>query len=147
MRNKSYDIVKTPTQINTDMGKSCKVGGCDNHVTAMQGPGQRSLCREHQLQQREYGGMGRVDRPHTFHRDWVCIVCNYNALDDPRLQDIDDEMTKRRVARTIMHGDHSNIRKADGGSDNADNIDSLCTVCHAKKTILNQDNLRRNTTQ
>jgi 5-methylcytosine-specific restriction endonuclease McrA len=92
--------------------------------------------------QREYGGMGRIDRIHTFHRDWVCDECGYNALEDPRLADITDEMTKRRVARVLMHGDHQN-RQADGGDNSKANIRSLCFVCHAKKTILNEDYLSK----
>lgn len=89
--------------------------------------------------QREYGGMGRIDRPHTFHRDWVCSECGYNALEDPRLQDIEDEMVKRRVARVLMHGDHNITRRADGGDDSAGNVKCLCVVCHAKKTVINED--------
>jgi hypothetical protein len=88
--------------------------------------------------QREYGGMGRIDRPHTFHRKWVCSGCGYNALEDPRLADIEDEMIKRRVARVLMHGDHHQ-RQADGGTNSKENVRSLCYVCHAKKTILNED--------
>ena len=105
----------------------------------MEGPGSEVLCREHQLKQREYGGMGRIDRPHTFHRDWICSECGYNVLEDPRLADIEDEMTKRRVGRVLMHGDHHGERRADGGDDSAENIKCLCVVCHAKKTILNED--------
>jgi 5-methylcytosine-specific restriction endonuclease McrA len=37
-----------------------------------------------------------------------------------------------------MHGDHQE-RQADGGDDTAANIRSLCYVCHAKKTVLNED--------
>lgn len=139
MRDLIWDKPKTITQIKSDMGKKCKLDGCNNHLTHMQGPGQSSLCRDHQLMQREYGGMGRLDRPHTFHRTWDCSECGYNALDDPRLQDIEDEIIKRRVARTLMHGDHHTTRKADGGNDSAENVRSLCFVCHAKKTTLNED--------
>lgn len=86
--------------------------------------------------------MGRLDRPHTFQRTWECSCCSYDALEDPRLQDIEDEMIKRRVARTLIHGDHSKVRKADNGDNSAENIRSLCFVCHAKKTILEEDYLK-----
>ena len=82
--------------------------------------------------------MGRVDRPHTFHRKFECDDCGYKPLEDPRLESIPDEYIKRQVARVLMHGDH-NIRQADGGDDSAENISSLCYVCHAKKTILEED--------
>ncbi len=137
MRDPVFDKLKSPAQLKKDLGKTCKV--CGEQVSQFEGPGSDVLCREHQIQQREYGGMGRIDRPHTFHRDWVCIECGYNALEDPRLRDIEDEMLKRRVGRVIMHGDHHNERKADGGSDSKENVKSLCFVCHAKKTILNED--------
>jgi hypothetical protein len=105
----------------------------------MRGPGSDSLCRGHQIFQREYGEMGRLDRPHSFHRNWECSECGYNPLEDTRLADITDEMEKRRVARVLMHGDHNGVRKADGGDDSAENVKCLCVVCHAKKTILNKD--------
>jgi len=38
-----------------------------------------------------------------------------------------------------MHGDHNGLRKADGGDDSEENVKALCYVCHAKKTILNED--------
>jgi hypothetical protein len=139
MRNKIYDKMKSPSQLTTDLGKACCIPGCNNTLTHMEGPGSEVLCREHQLKQREYGGMGRIDRPHTFHRDWICSECGYNVLEDPRLADIEDEMTKRRVGRVLMHGDHHGERRADGGDDSAENIKCLCVVCHAKKTILNED--------
>jgi hypothetical protein len=139
MRNAQHDKMKNPAQLSKDMGKTCSIPGCSNPLTHMDGPGSDSLCREHQLYQREYGGMGRLDRPHTFHRTWVCSECGTNVLEDPRLADIEDEMTKRRVARVLMHGDHHGERRADGGDDTAENIKSLCFVCHAKKTVLNED--------
>lgn len=136
MRDPIFDKPKSLLQIRKDLDKTCKV--CGKPVSNFEGPGSDALCREHQIQQREYGGMGRIDRPHTFHRDWVCDECGYNALEDPRLADIQDEMTKRRVARVLMHGDHQH-RQADGGNDSKENVRSLCFVCHAKKTILNED--------
>jgi 5-methylcytosine-specific restriction endonuclease McrA len=139
MRNAQHDKMKNPAQLSKDMGKTCSIPGCDKPLTHMDGPGSDSLCREHQLYQREYGGMGRLDRPHTFHRTWVCSECGTNVLEDHRLADIEDEMTKRRVARILMHGDHHGERRADGGDDTAENIKSLCFVCHAKKTVLNED--------
>lgn len=125
-----------------EQGLTCTIDGCDHLLTNRTGEGQNLLCKAHQKYLRRFGGMGRLDRPHTFQRTWECSCCGYNALEDPRLQDIEDEMTKRRVARTLMHGDHSQVRKADGGDDSADNIVSLCFVCHAKKTILNEDYLK-----
>lgn len=139
MRELKFDVPKTMAQIKKDLGKTCSVPGCGQPLTNMQGPGSGVLCREHQLFQREYGGMGRYDRPHTFHRTWCCSECGWTPLDDPRLADVEDEMIRRRIGRVLMHGDHHIDRKADGGEDTAENVKSLCVVCHAKKTIINED--------
>ena len=146
-RNIIYDKMKSPSQLTADMNKTCTIPGCNSPLTHMEGPGSAVLCRLHQLNQREYGGMGRIDRPHTFHRDWVCSECGYNVLEDPRLADIEDDMTKRRVGRVLMHGDHHGERRADGGDDSAENIKCLCVVCHAKKTILNEDYKKNKSTE
>ena len=143
MRDPNFDVIKSHAQIIKDFGKTCSIPGCTNPLTMMQGPGSGTLCREHQIMQREYGGVGRIDRKHTFHRDWVCDECDTNVLDDPRLADVEDEMDKRRIGRILMHGDHSLTRKSDGGDDSADNVRSLCVVCHAKKTVLNKDYLNK----
>ena len=129
---------KSVAQLIKALSIACKIDGCNCSLTPMKGPGSLSLCRSHQLNLRENGGMGRMDRPHTFHRKWICSACNTNILEDPRLADITDEVIKRRVARVLMHGDHIE-RKADGGDDSVENIKSLCSVCHAKKTILIED--------
>ena len=138
MRDMIWDQTKSLAQLKKEQGKTCSIPGCGKPLTHMQGPGSEVLCRDHQIQQREYGGMGRIDRPHTFHRKWTCSCCGYNPLEDPRLEDIEDEMVKRRIGRILMHGDHIE-RQSDGGLDTEDNIDSLCYVCHAKKTVLNED--------
>jgi 5-methylcytosine-specific restriction endonuclease McrA len=120
------------------LGHTCSIPGCGKPLTNMKGPGESTLCRYHQRNQIEYGGMGRTDRPHTFHRSYVCAECGYDSLADPRLAHITDEMTKRRVARTLMHGDHQ-IRAADGGEDTEENVNGICVVCHAIKTVINED--------
>ena len=68
---KSLSIIKR----QHEAGAVCSIPGCGNPLSNMTGPGSDCLCREHQLAQREYGGPGRIDRPHTFHRKWVCAHC------------------------------------------------------------------------
>ena len=142
IRNPKYDLPKTTAQLKKDKDATCIV--CGEAVSHYQGPGSGVLCREHQIEQREYGGMGRIDRPHTFHRKWTCDCCGRNVLEEPQLQDVENEFLKRRIARVLMHGDHHHERKSEGGSDGAENVKSLCYVCHAKKTILNEDFLNPN---
>lgn len=144
MRKPIYDTFKNRSQLRADQGKTCTIDGCDNPITAFRGPGSDCLCREHQIDQVEYGGMGKIARPHTFHRKWVCSECGWDILSDPRLADVQNEETKRRIARILSHGDHHLERKADGGDDSATNVRPLCVVCHAKKTALNEDWRRSN---
>jgi hypothetical protein len=136
------DQIKSQAVIRKEMGKTCTIPGCGKPLTHMQGPGSGVLCRDHQVDQREYGGLGRLDRKHTFHRQWECVACGWNVLEDPRIADVEDEDIKRSIARGFMHGDHNGLTRAEGGDDSAENIKSLCFVCHSKKTILNKDHLR-----
>lgn len=140
MREYRYDIIKSKKRLLEDCNKTCILDGCNNNITIFKGPGDKSYCREHQLALINYGGTGVPGRDHTFHRsqEFTCVECGWEILKDPRLADVKDEMLKRQIARYILHGDHV-IRKADGGDDSAENVRSLCTVCHAKKTMINED--------
>lgn len=139
-RKPEDDVRKSSSILKKQLAKNpiCCVEGCNNSISLYTGPGSDVLCRHHQLQQVEYGGMGKYYRPHTFHRSWQCVECGYNPLEDPRLDNITDEVIKKRIARVLMHGDHQE-RAADGGDNSAQNVRSLCYVCHAKKTIINED--------
>ena len=119
----------------------CCLGDCDEPLTIFEGPGSDKLCREHQLLLTEYGGMGKLDRLHTFYRDWVCTQCGYDARKDPAILAIEDPWQQLLVMRGVMHGDHI-VRKSDGGSDTADNINSLCCRCHMIKTYKEKDYLK-----
>ena len=142
-RKPEDDVRKSAAVLKRQLAKNpiCCVEGCDQSISFFTGPGSDVLCRDHQLQQVEYGGMGKYHRPHTFHRDWTCVECGYNSLEDHRLADILNEEDKRRIARILMHGDHQE-RAADGGDNSAKNVRSVCFVCHAKKTVLNKDYLK-----
>jgi hypothetical protein len=138
-RLKSHSILKGQYKNNC----KCKLEDCDHDLTIFDGPGSDSYCRDHQLTLTEYGGMGKADRPHTFYRDWVCIKCGYDARKDPEILEIEDPWDQLIVMRGVMHGDHI-IRKSDGGSDTAENINSLCCRCHMIKTYKEKDYLKGN---
>ena len=78
---------------------------CDNTISIYDGPGSNTLCREHQLECVEYGGMGKPERSWTFYRTMECAKCGYNPTDDPSSKEIEDEYPDFRVMRAIMHGD------------------------------------------
>lgn len=123
--------------------RTCCLEWCDEPITQLTGPGKDSLCREHQLYQREYGGLGRLDRPWTFARNWVCDWCGYNPKEDPwfAAQNWEDENHLFSTMRTMLVGDHK-IRKTDGGSDDPNNVQTLCQNCNSKKTGLHKDHQR-----
>lgn len=127
----------------------CKLEFCSNPLTMFDGPGANHLCEEHQLYQREFtGGMGRLDRPWTFSRDWTCAWCNYSPKDDPFFDNppvpFDNEVHKHQVMRSTLIADHVH-RKVDGGGHGKDNIQSLCQTCNSKKTALFKDFVKTST--
>ena len=137
-----WDKPKSMLQLKKDLGKCCTIDGCGQPLTQMEGPGSSILCREHQLNQRDYGGTGRIDRPHTFHRTFVCDDCGKDVAAEvskkyPGLQETDPKKFNR-LCRNRVIGDHI-IRRADGGDDSAENIQTLCLDCNSDKTILNED--------
>lgn len=137
-------------QLKKGLGKVCSVPGCGKPLTQMQGPGEDKLCRDHQVEQREYGGYGRMDRPHTFHRSDICSCCGQNINDDVRWEKAQEhfgvvltEAQKHEIKRRYNHGDHD-FRKADGGDDSANNTNPLCSFCHWVKTVIFNDGRRAN---
>lgn len=144
MKNFRHDKPKSMAQIRREIGKTCCIPGCGQPLTTTEGPGNESLCREHQLEQREYGGMGRSDRPHTFHRKRYCEDCGYSPFEDPKYQQYkSNEDLFNRLCRSQLIGDHQQ-RQSDGGSDEKENIRTLCLRCNSDKTILNEDYRRGN---
>ena len=127
---------------------TCKLPYCDKPLTLFAGPGANHLCREHQKQQREYGGLGRYDRPWSFSREWSCAWCNYSPKEDPWFDNppipFDNEVHKNRVMRSMLIGDHGEDRKVDGGSHDKDNVQTLCANCDRKKTNLFKDYQKTN---
>lgn len=122
---------------------TCKLDFCNKPLTMFEGPGAKHLCEEHQLQQREFGGMGRIDRPWSFSREWCCAWCGYSPKEDPWFDNppipFDNEVHKNRVMRSMLIGDHGEDRKVDGGSHDKDNVQTLCANCDRKKTNLYKD--------
>ena len=135
---------KSPRKLKQQIeaGVSCTVEGCNMPLTQKTGPGQDMLCRKHQKNLREFGGTGRLDRPHTHHRKWTCDECGKNIQEEVRkkfpLIEEEDPALFSRMCRNRIIGDHI-VRKVDGGPDTAENIQSLCLDCNSDKTILAED--------
>lgn len=135
---------KSPRKLKEQIEKelTCTVEGCCKPLTQKTGPGQDLLCRKHQKNLREFGGPGRLDRPHTHHRKWTCDHCGKDVQQEvrkkfPYIEDQDPALFSR-LCRNRIIGDHI-VRKADGGKDTEENIQSLCLDCNSDKTILAED--------
>lgn len=144
LRDPNKDKPKSNAQYlkETRITATCMLEDCNKPLSTYEGPGSKILCREHQLECVEYGGMGKPERPHTFYRGWVCSNphCGYDPRQDPEILEIPDPYHQLRVARGVMHGDHIQL-KSKGGRDTADNINTLCCRCHMIKTYKEQDYL------
>lgn len=145
LRDPKQDKRKSAAQLKEqiDTSATCTLAWCNEPLTTYAGPGANRLCRSHQKMQREYGGLGRVDRPWSFSREWSCTWCGYSPKDDPWFseQQWESEEHMNRAMRSMLTGDHI-IRKADGGTDDKTNVQTLCQNCDAKKTALNHDHKR-----
>lgn len=142
MKYLRFDKPKSLAQIRKELGKTCSVPGCCKPLTNMEGPGSNKLCREHQLGQVEYGGPGKISRPHTFHRQWICVDCgkDVSVEVDKKYPGLQESAPDKffRLCRNRIIGDHV-IRRADGGDDTKENVQSRCLDCNSDKTILNED--------
>jgi len=58
MKDLKWDIPKSLAQMRKDRNKVCCVSACGKPLTNMQGSGANIYCRDHQLYQPAYGGMG-----------------------------------------------------------------------------------------
>ena len=68
IRDPKKDKLKSNHILKEQLNKKCMLEDCDNTVSIYEGPGSNVLCREHQLECVEYGGMGKPERPWTFYR-------------------------------------------------------------------------------
>ena len=140
IRDPKKDKLKSNAVLKEQLNKKCMLEDCDNTISIYDGPGSNTLCREHQLECVEYGGMGKPERPWTFYRTMECAKCGYNPTEDPQFEEIEDEYHRLRVMRAIMHGDHIHL-KSQGGSNAKENIRSLCVLCHMAKSYIDKDYL------
>jgi len=143
LRNPNKDKFKSASVLKEQQSKDrrCMLEDCEQQLSMYEGPGSQVLCRQHQLECVEYGGMGKAERPHTFYRNWICDSCGYDPREDElRFNGIEDEYHKIRAMRGVMHGDHIHL-KSKGGTDTQDNISTLCVLCHMAKTYTQKDYL------
>lgn len=144
-RSPDQDRRKDAATIKEQIAKDlrCKAPDCTKPISQHTGPGNRHLCREHQTQMVEYGGLGKLDRIWTFSREWSCSWCGYSPKDDPWFESppipFDNETHKHQTMRMMLVADHKDKRNVDGGGHGKDNIQTLCQNCNAKKTALFKD--------
>jgi len=119
----------------------CELDGCDNPLTHYQGPGSQSLCREHQLRLREYGGPARRDRPWTFWKKDHCEDCGHTPhKDNPKIAELKEPVSKI-LGMMMLHVDHKTVRRK--GGNHPKNLVTLCQECHMLKTYLSGDHIKK----
>jgi len=125
--------------IAKEKGIICEVEGCDSPLTTCYGPGNKTLCREHQRQLNEHGGNAYANRKYTYHKKDQCEKCGYNPYKDTERFEVDDfenENDMKRCQNKLLSVDHK-----DGNHDNnsPENCQTLCHTCHHIKTHINKD--------
>lgn len=138
-RNPRKDKMKSEELILLQENVSCSVCGTKG-LTLYHGPGQDELCRSCQLKEVSYEqGMGYLSRPSTFHRRWNCDHCGYDPRQDVRLHKPNWSSEKQKALWTSqLIGDHI-LAKKSGGSNLPENIQTLCWVCNAVKSMEHDD--------
>ncbi|MFW5407729.1 HNH endonuclease [Pectobacterium brasiliense] len=92
-------------------------GYCDAHRAEHAGDGWKRHAAGKSRQERGYGRAWDIRRMRILMRDnYVCQECRRNDIGTP-----------------ATHVDHI-IAKAHGGTDDDENLESLCAPCHRKKT-------------
>jgi hypothetical protein len=131
-KDKRKSLSKIKEQI--EKGLTCNSPGCNSPVSTYQGPNADKLCRPCMLTQRDYGGMGRGDRPHTMARGNCCEICKYTPSEDPEIiaaanGNIVDLNRHARAQLEVNHidGDHEN--------NSPENLQTLCLKHHRIITI------------
>ena len=142
-RNAAKDVMFSPVIVEHRKTRTCCLDGCNNHLTEYKGPGSKSLCREHQLTLREYGGPGRTDRPWTFWKKDHCECCGHDPKTNPQIVKLKEPM-RTIVARMMLHVDHVKAGRQDkyknaNGVNHPKNLRTLCMECHMLKTYKDGD--------
>ena len=138
LRDPNVDLLKEGVALRTARKSRCSIDGCENFLTAYQGPGSEHLCRDHQKNLSEYGGLATTKKLYSHQRKTHCEHCGYSPLTDIRVQQVEDLKIRNRLIRTLLTVDH-----IDGNhmNDDDDNLQTLCLDCHAIKTVLNEDTM------
>lgn len=122
----------------------CSLPGCTNHLTIFKGPGSSSLCRQHQIIQREYGGHGRLDRPYTFWKKDHCEECGHSPMrDNIKIREL-PEPYRQILGMMMLHVDHLKVGRKSKYTrgheiNHPDNLKTLCLECHMLKTYSSGD--------
>jgi len=138
LRDSNMDLLKEGVALRNARKTRCSIEGCNNFLTAYQGPGSEHLCRDHQKNLAEYGGLATTKKVYSHKRKTHCEHCGYTPLTDDRVQSVEDPKIRNRLIRTLLTVDH-----IDGNheNNNDENLQTLCLDCHAIKTVIHGDTM------
>ena len=92
-------------------------GYCDSHAHLRANHGWQAWHRGQNTTERGYGQAWRIKRAHILERDgYLCQVCKQQG-----------RLTEATAVDHIKN-------KASGGTDDLDNLQAICQVCHKAKT-------------
>jgi hypothetical protein len=139
MRERKWDNkLKSFAQRKKELGKCCSVPHCGKPLSHVVGPGSEKFCREHQVNQPEYGGYGGSSL-YSYHRKPFCEECGYNPSEDTKWKHyhykIDDPTLFNRLCRNKLDVNHVNGNHEDN---RPENLQTVCKPCHSDITILEQ---------
>ena len=140
LRDPNLDRLKEGQHLINARMTRCSVTGCENFLTAYQGPGSDKYCRQHQREQHEYGGLAKGTKEHSFGRKDQCSACGFKPADDPRFTSIADVKVRNAAIRSVLDVDH---KDGNHSNNDPDNLQTLCKICHGVKTIVNADYQRK----
>lgn len=138
LRDPKMDLLKEGLALRKARKTRCTIEGCNKFLTAYQGPGSDTLCREHQKNLSEYGGMATTKKSYSQSRETHCSSCGYTPYSDEMIQSVEDPKMRNQIIRYVLHVDH-----IDGNHENnaPENLQTLCSRCHSIKTVINGDTL------
>jgi hypothetical protein len=137
------DFRKDPLKSTAEILKALTIKcHCGKPLTKYKGPGEQQCCRECQKNLKEYGGTGVIGVKHSHGKLRCCAKCGYTPELDPEniAAANGDALHLNTIMRGCLEVDHID---GDHWNEKPENKQTLCVLCHRKKTMGQKDYLRK----